>query len=122
MEANPLTIDCHLQGVQGDYQQGIDIVSTQRGAKQNEIWAYQCKRYEKYTPGNLKEAITKLTYPADYVVLMLSIPARAALRGIVDEAPNVFLWDANDIARKLKNYPYIVEGFFGDAWREAFCG
>jgi hypothetical protein len=122
IEANPLTIDCHLHGVQGDEQQGIDIVTTQRGANQNEIWAYQCKRYGKYTPGKLKEAMTKLTYQADYYVLVLSIPATVALRRIVDEKCNIFLWDANDIARKLKNYPRIVEDFFGNAWRDAFCG
>jgi len=122
IEANSLTIDCHLHGVQGDEQQGIDIVTTQRGANQNEIWAYQCKRYGKYTPGKFKEAMAKLTYQADYYVLMLSIPATAALRGIADEKSNVFLWDANDIARKLKNYPRIVEDFFGNAWRDAFCG
>jgi hypothetical protein len=121
VQANPLTIDCHLYGIQGDYQQGIDVVATQRGAKGDETWAYQCKRYKEYTPGKLKEAVGKMTYPADYYVLMLSIPATAALRQVADEKPNIFLWDAKDIARKLKNYPTIVEDFFGTAWREAFC-
>ena len=122
VEAQPVSIDCHLYGVQGDDQKGIDIVTTQRGAKGNEVWAYQCKRYKEYTPGKLREALGKMTYPADYTVLMLSIPATAALRQISDEDPKVFLWDAKDIARKLKNYPAIVEDFFGVAWREAFCG
>ena len=70
----------------------------------------------------LKAAMTKIVYPADYYVVMLSIPARAALRQVAEEIPNAFLWDAKDIARKLKNYPAIVEDFFGAAWREAFCG
>ena len=122
VQASPLTTDCHLYGVQGDYQQGIDIIATQRGTEGDEIWAYQCKRYKEYTPGRLKEAMDKMTYPADYYVLMLSIPATAALRQVAEEKPNVFLWDAKDIARKLKNYPAIVEDFFGAAWREAFCG
>ena len=122
VEAQPVSIDCHLYGVQGDDQQGIDIVATQRGAEGNEVWAYQCKRYKQYTPGKLREALGKMSYPANYTVLMLSIPAKAALRQISDEDPNVFLWDAKDIARKLKNYPAIVEDFFGVAWREAFCG
>ena len=122
VEVNPLTIDCHLYGVQGDDQQGIDIVATQRGADDTETWAYQCKRYKAYTSGNLKQALAKMTYQADYYVLLLSIPATAALRQVDDAQPDVFLWDANDIARKLKNYPAIVEDFFGAAWREAFCG
>jgi len=122
VEANPLTVDCHLYGVRGDDQQGIDVVATQRGADGDEIWAYQCKRYQAYTPGQLKGAVAKMAYPADYYVLMLSISATAALRGVAKEAPNLFLWDADDISRKLKNYPAIVEDFFGGAWRDAFCG
>jgi hypothetical protein len=122
VEANPLTVNCNLYGVQGDLQQGIDVVATQRGPGGDETWAYQCKRYKTYTPGRLKEALDKMTYPADYYVLMLSIPATAAMREVTDEQPNAFLWDAHDIARKLKGYPAIVEDFFGRAWREAFCG
>jgi hypothetical protein len=122
VEAQPATLDCHLYGVQGDFQQGVDIVATQRGSEENETWAYQCKRYKKYSAGKLREALDKMTYAADYYVLMLSIEAAAALRRISDENPSVFLWDAKDIARKLKNYPVIVEDFFGKAWRDAFCG
>ena len=122
VEANPLTVDCHLYGVQGDDQLGIDIVATQRGVQGDEVWAYQCKRYKAYTPGKLRQAIAKMTYSADYYVLMLSIPAQAAWRRVADENPSVFLWDARDIARKLKNYPTIVEDFFGAAWRKAFSG
>lgn len=52
---------------------------------------------------------------------MLSIPATAALRQVIDAHPKTFLWDSKDIARKLKNYPSIVEDFFGGAWCGAFC-
>jgi hypothetical protein len=121
IEVQPVTIDCHLYGVQGDHQQGIDIVATQRGVDAYETWAYQCKRYKEYTPSKLEEAAGKMNHPADYYVLMLSIPATAAMRQIADEHANLFLWDSKDIARKLKNYPAIVEDFFGRAWREAFC-
>jgi len=122
VESNPLTVDCRLYGVPGDDQKGIDIVATQRRAEGHETWAYQCKRYKEYSPAKLKEALGKMAYQADYYVLMLSIPATAALREVADATPKTFLWDANDIARKLKNYPGIVEDFFGAAWRSAFCG
>ena len=121
IESQPVTINCHLYGVQGDDQQGIDIVATQRGTGDNETWAYQCKRYKGYTAGQLKKAVDKMAYPADYYVLMLSIPATAAVRSVADENDTFFLWDAKDIARKLKNYPVIVEDFFGAAWRKSFC-
>lgn len=122
IEAQPVSTDCHLYGVHGDDQRGIDIVATQRGPEGEETWAYQCKQYKEYTPGKLKEALANMVYPADYYVLMLSIPATARLRQIAEEESNVFLWDSKDIARKLKNYPAIVEDFFGPAWRQAFCG
>jgi hypothetical protein len=122
IQAQPSTVDCHLYGVQGDEQQGIDVVATQRGAKGDETWAYQCKRYQEYSPGKLRQALEKMSYPADYYVLMLSIPATAALRQVAEGRPAVFMWDARDIARKLKNYPAIVEDFFGSSWRQAFCG
>jgi hypothetical protein len=107
--------------VQGDDQQGIDIVAKQHGAAGYETWAYQCKRYKAYTPSLLREALDKLAYPADGYVLMLSIPATAALRQVAAERAGAFLWDARDIARKLKNYPALVEDFLGPAWRAAFC-
>jgi hypothetical protein len=122
VEANPLTVGCNLYGVQGDFQQGIDVIATQRSSSGDETWAYQCKRYKSYTPAQLRKALDKATYPADYYVLMLSIPATAAMREVADRRSNAFLWDARDIARKLKSYPAIVEDFFGPMWREAFCG
>jgi hypothetical protein len=70
----------------------------------------------------MSSTIWRVAYPADHYVLMLSIPATAALRRAADEKTNVFLWDGNDVARKLKNYPAIVEDFFGTSWWEAFCG
>jgi hypothetical protein len=122
VETQPVTLDCHLYGVPGDDQQGIDIVVTQRGPTANEVWAYQCKRYRQCTPAKLRKALKEMAYAADYKVLMLSIPATAKLRQVAEDEPNAFLWDAKDIARKLKNYPAIVEDFFGPAWRQAFCG
>lgn len=122
VQVQPVTVSCNLFGVQGDEQQGIDIVAKQRGTKGEEVWAYQCKRYKEYSSGKLKEALDKMAYTADYYVFMLSIPATAALRQVVDAHPKTFLWDSKDIARKLKNYPSIVEDFFGGAWCAAFCG
>lgn len=122
IEAQPTTLDCHLYGVKGDHQQGIDVVATQRGEAGNEVWVYQCKRYRDYTAERLRQALADMRYPADYYVIMLSVPATAAMRQAVAERPNVFVWDSRDIARKLKLYPVIVQDFFGPVWRRAFCG
>jgi len=125
VEVQPVRIDCHLYGIQGDVQKGIDIVSTQRGAgEKQETWVYQCKRYKNFTPSMAMKALHKMKCysEANYRVLMLSIPAKAALRQAVEKKANTFLWDSRDIARKLKYYPKIVEDFFGPQWRVAFCG
>lgn len=121
IESQPITINCSLRGVQGDAQQGIDIVAIQRGKDREETWAYQCKRYKQYMPAQVRAAFDSMTYPADYYVLILSVPATVAMRSIVDQHNNLFLWDSKDLARKLKNYPTIVEDFFGVPWRTAFC-
>jgi hypothetical protein len=123
IEANPMTVDCHLRGVSGDDQQGIDIVATRRGAdEKDQVWAYQCKRYKRFTAPQVKKVLGKIAFEADYYVLMLSIEAGVKLREVADQRPDFFLWDRKDICRKLKNYPGIVEDFFGTAWRKAFCG
>lgn len=122
VQVQPITINCNLYGVQGDEQQGVDIIATQRGTGGVEKWAYQCKRYKEYSPGKLKEALDRMSYSADFYVLMLSIPASAAMRRIANERLNTYLWDSKDISRKLKSFPAIVEDFFGSTWRYAFCG
>jgi hypothetical protein len=119
--AQPGVVDCHLHGGLGDEQQGIDIVATQRGEHGHETWAYQCKRRKTFSAAALRKAFSQMRYPADMLVLMLIIHAGASLREVAASEPKGFLWDALDIARKLKNYPRIVEDFFGPAWREAFC-
>lgn len=118
--AQPGVVDCHLYGVQGDNQKGIDIVATQRGERDDETWVYQCKRHGSFSPAMLSKAFSEISYPADTRVLMLSIRAGASLREAAAKERGSFLWDALDIARKLKNYPSIVEDFFGQLWREAF--
>jgi hypothetical protein len=122
IEAQSHVLHVERYGVQGDFQKGIDIVAVQRSVHGREKWVYQCKRYKEYTARLLEEALEKVTYPTDFLVLMLSIEARVALRNVVANRRNTFLWDSHDLSRKLKNLPDIVEDFFGKAWLEAFYG
>jgi hypothetical protein len=114
-------LDCHLYGRRGEDQKGIDIVATQRGRDRTETWVYQCKLYKnEYTTALLKEALAKITYPADYAVVLLGREAGTGLREEVKHRDNTFLWDAIDISRKLKNHPQLIQDFFGAEWRKAF--
>jgi hypothetical protein len=124
IETQPNTLHAELYGVPGGDQRGIDILAHQRtDGKGVELWVYQCKRYKhkKYTAALLEADLTKMTYPADYRVVMLSFEAPAKFSDIAAKH-NTFLWDARCLARKLKSYPDLVEEFFGRELREAFSG
>lgn len=123
VQSLPDVLDVHLYGVEGDFQKGIDLVATQVRSGLQEKWVYQCKRHQEYSARELQEALDRITYPADFYVLMLSSNAGAPLRDVVERREaTTFLWDKLDISRKLKLYPRLVEDFFGKAWREAFNG
>jgi energy-coupling factor transporter ATP-binding protein EcfA2 len=114
--------DCHRYGVRGDFQAGIDILAHRRTAKGTlERWCYQCKRWQKMTPGDLRRIVDKFSFPADRYVVLISLEATAALRDVVADLPDVDLWDAEDISSRLKSKPELVEDFFSPAWRAAFC-
>ena len=117
-------VDCHRYGVRGDAQAGIDIMAYRHvfGEGRREFLCYQCKRWQQMTPADLHRIVLKFTYPADRYVIMVSLPATAALRDVVAGLPNVDLWDAEDICNRLKHQPELVEDFFGVHWRDAFCG
>ncbi|MCG8604403.1 SUMF1/EgtB/PvdO family nonheme iron enzyme, partial [bacterium] len=111
----------HLYGVEGDDQEGIDIVAHKRVEDRLEKWCYQCKKHKYYSPGKFEKAIADLNYEADYYVFCIASEAKASLRRIEDRHPNVELWDLQDISRKLKNQRDLVAEFFHPAWVNAFC-
>lgn len=117
-------LDCHRYGVSGDFQGGIDLIAYRRGIREGlrEPWCYQCKRWKKMTPADLRRIVAKFTYPADHYVVLTTVEATAALRDVVRDRPNVDLWDVEDISRRLKDHADLVEDFFGPHWRDAFCG
>lgn len=118
--AQPHVLDCHLYGLRGQDQKGIDIVARQQGEDRQETWVYQCKHYQSYTEGKLRKALAEIEHPADFSVVLLGCAAGTELRDVAAERDDTFLWDANDISRKLKNFPQLVEDFFGASWRSAF--
>ncbi|MBC8265192.1 MAG: zinc-ribbon domain containing protein [Anaerolineales bacterium] len=114
--------NCHLYGVQGEKQQGIDLLAERQFEDRLELWCFQCKRRKTFNPADLETALEQFAFDADRYVVIISCDAKAVLRRMMLQRPNIFLWDAEDLSSQLKNQYDIVEDFFGVVWRRAFCG
>ncbi|HYR10293.1 MAG TPA: ATP-binding protein [Longimicrobium sp.] len=124
VERLPEVERCHRQGGQGDAQGGIDISATLRDGRQ---WAFQCKREARFGPAKLRKTIARASFAADRYVLLLASQAKVPLRTEAARHPNWVVWDAEDIARRVRSLPpesarILVETHFGGAWRAAFLG
>lgn len=114
----------HLQGGQGDAQQGIDIVAT---LMDGATWAFQCKCAKAFTPAGFRQAVGATSFQADRYVLLLASPATAAIREEARQRPKWEVWDANDIAERVRMLPaesarILVDTHFGSQWRHRFLG
>lgn len=114
--------DCYRYGKPGEEQSGVDILARRWVEGRVEKWAFQCKRYSRYTASDAQQALDSFHFPADHFVLCLSLLASKDVRDIVAQRPIAQLWDTEDLSRRLKNHPKLVEDFFGSGWRKAFCG
>jgi|GEM_PF-2255377 len=112
----------YLYGVQGDNQEGIDIVATRKTGDHSEKWCYQCKKYKQFTPAKLKSAIDKLEYAADHYVICFATDTNAGIRKVTAAYPNITIWDREQISRKLKLHRDLIAEFFHSAWIDAFFG
>ena len=111
---------CYLYGKPGGKQFGIDIVARRADGQR---LAYQCKRYESYTLGDLRKALEKLTYLADRYVFAVSCDVGRELRDEVEErSPPTEIWGIHELSDKLRGYPDLVTQFFGPDWCREFCG
>ncbi|MGH7778484.1 MAG: hypothetical protein ACREQR_01480 [Candidatus Binataceae bacterium] len=125
---------CQLYGTRGQEQHGIDIFGRHPGGTSYSL--YQCKRVQTFGPAAIKEAVDlflqgKWAQRATKFVLCLTdstvrsqhadtIEEQAALLG--KRGISLETWDRDRISELLKGHPELVDGFFGRAWTEAFCG
>jgi hypothetical protein len=111
-------------GDQGDEQHGIDLIAE---LADGTTWAPQCKRYRTFTQGHARKVLAETTYRAEQYTLLLSCVATAKVRDVFAERPDWELWDARDIAARVRVLPIevaarLVEEHFGPQWRAAFLG
>lgn len=125
---------CQPYGIRGQKQEGIDIYAKLK--KDNIYVVYQCKREENFEPPKIKSAITKFlegkwAEKAKMFVLCAEESLKSTNRANEVEAQRERLnekgiklevWDSTQLSTELKNYPRIVDDFFGRPWVKAFLG
>jgi len=125
---------CQPYGIPGQKQDGIDIYAK---LKKDNIYAvYQCKREEGFEPPKIKSAITKFldgkwAEKAKIFVLCTEESLKSTNRAsevevqrerLREKGITFVVWDSTQLSAELKNYPKIVDDFFGRSWVKAFLG
>lgn len=116
-------------GRKGDRQDGIDIRAEMEGG---EIWTFQCKHVERWTPKETQNAISKCTYSAARKFLMVAArrPISEPCRKVVEQHPDWELWDSREISQRFRD-PKVLPTLeaarllgihFGRGWPEAILG
>lgn len=120
-------------GRQGQAQQGIDLFARLPSGKY-EIW--QAKRYASITTGDVKgivETFLTGTWVAKCETLILAVQASLADTKIQDEIERqavelkkigivLLPRGGEELSVILREYPELVDDFFGRVWVEAFLG
>jgi NACHT domain len=129
---------CELYGTEGQDQHGLDILATPLEQDSAKV-CYQCKRVKKYSPAQIKGVVDhflngKWAGRSRELVLCIAVPlSRTQLRDEIDsQRSRLFekgikftVWDGGDaglLCERLKEYPELVDDFFGRAWVEKFNG
>lgn len=120
----PGIVECHQYGVQGDPQRGIDLVAT---TNTGETIAHQCRRVQRFSPGDLRDIVANATFEASHYYVLLACRATA---GVCDEAkkhPRWTVWDVDQISAKVRALSQetarrIVRTTIGAQWCRDFLG
>ncbi|HEY1379320.1 MAG TPA: restriction endonuclease, partial [Gemmataceae bacterium] len=116
--------DCHQYGVEGNPQDGIDLIADLDGGEHR---AFQNKRWRSFGPQNVRDAVRATTYQADQYIILLSRDATVGVRQAVAEYPAWDVWDGTDLSRRVRELPTdagrrLVDTHFGPYWRREFLG
>ncbi len=127
-------VHCQLYGTPGQKQHGIDLYAVTRTSQKYRV--YQCKRQEDFDASKIRTAVQKFlsgkwVSRTETLVLCTKEPLVETKRAEALEAQRVALrthgisleaWDSEQLDRKLKDHPRLVDDFFGRGWVDAFLG
>ena len=130
-----------LYGIPGQAQQGIDayaIGSTPPDEATNvrPHVVLQSRRIRDVTPTNLESSVDRFltgTWAGTSQKFIYATSSPARTTPVIDEIEclgkrlreqtiDFEVWDQESISAKLKEYPELVDDFFGRPWVAAFCG
>jgi hypothetical protein len=96
--------DVERWGRRGDTQDGIDLKGT---LSDGTTAAWQCKRQDRLTAPNVRDAVKATTYSADQYFLAFSGQAGTTARKEMENHPNWVLLDQRGLARMLDDVPLV---------------
>lgn len=117
----PNVASCEQYGVPGDPQGGIDLVATVRSG---ETECYQCRRVKTFKPGDLRELVETVTYPAERYFVLIACEATVGVRDEAKKHANWKVWDIDDISARVRSLPseiarrIVRTNFGGQACRD----
>ena len=67
-----------------------------------ETWAFQCKRHEKWTVSQSKQAVADATYPAQHYFLLVACDPHEKVQDYMDQLPNWSFWNLDRICQEFR--------------------
>lgn len=116
----PRCVEVARWGRRGDKQDGIDFAG--RLSDEHRA-AWQCKRYEKFTPADVRDVVRTATYQADVHHLVLSCEASSGVRDAMELHLSWVLLDKRGLGQLLEDLPVhkrreVLDETWGQATRK----
>ena len=96
------TSDVHRFGGTGHKQDGLDIEVIMQDKT---VITYQCKRHKEFGAAKVKAAARAHNRHANKKILLLTRIASPKARDAVTEQPDWYLWDKEDISKRIRELP-----------------
>jgi len=134
LSAEKSVVHCQEFGVHGQAQDGIDLYARITGVEKMEAW--QCKRYQVFQPSDISNAIDLflkgdfcdksskfvIVTSADTEERNLSLAEQEGARLLKEKDIDFVLLGRSQLTVLLKDYPKIIDDFFGLPWVRSCCG
>jgi energy-coupling factor transporter ATP-binding protein EcfA2 len=126
--------DCRQYGVQGDDQEGIDLLARERETGRYRV--YQCKKEKNFGAAKIRKAVAEflkgswrtrtnkfyLCTKENLTQIQRAEEVEAQRSNLDGHGIELVTWDAGRLNTVLKDHSDVVDDFFGRPWAKEFCG